>query len=134
MGMRTPSYTALVIEDYRSERLLVKRQLHRLAFHVLEAADGRSAMRRLSETHLDLVCLDLMLPDVSGLQICEFIRGSSSHQDVPILVLSARALPEDRAQAEQAGASGYVVKPFDWSDFNAEVRRLLALPRAKKGP
>jgi len=124
----------LVIEDYRSERLLLKRQLHRLAFHVLEAADGRAAMRRLSESPLDLVCLDLMLPDVSGLQICEFIRGSSRHHDVPILVVSARALPEDRAQAEQAGVSGYLVKPFSWEDFNTEVRRLLALPRARKQP
>jgi two-component system chemotaxis response regulator CheY len=130
--MRTPSHTALVIEDYRSERLLLKRRLHRLAFHVLEAADGRSAMGRLDGTPLDLVCLDLMLPDMSGLQICEFIRTSSSHRDVPVLVLSARALPEDRAQAEQAGASGYLVKPFNWADFDAEVRRLLALPRAAK--
>ncbi len=129
--MRTPTYTALVIEDYRSERLLVKHQLHRLAFHVLEAADGRSAMRRLGEAHLDLVCLDLMLPDVSGLQICEAIRSSPRHHDVPVLVLSGRTLPEDRAQAERAGASGYVVKPFNWSEFDAEVRRLLALPRAK---
>ena len=131
--MRTPTYTALVIEDYRSERLLVKRQLHRLAFHVLEAADGRSAMRSLGENHLDLVCLDLMLPDVSGLRICEMIRDSPRHHDVPILVLSGRRLPEDRAQAQRAGASGYVVKPFDWSEFNAEVRRLLALPRATNG-
>jgi DNA-binding response OmpR family regulator len=131
--MRTPTYTALVVEDYRSERLLVTRQLHRLAFHVLEAADGRSAMRGLDESHLDLVCLDLMLPDLSGLHICEMIRGSPRHHDVPILVLSGRRLPEDRAQAQRAGASGYVVKPFDWSEFNAEVRRLLALPRATNG-
>jgi DNA-binding response OmpR family regulator len=129
--MRTPSHTALVIEDYRSERLLVKRQLHRLAFQVLEAPDGRTAMRRLGEARLDLVCLDLMLPDMSGLQICELIRSSPTHHDVPILVLTARALPEDRAQAEQAGASGYLVKPFSWSDFNAEVRRLLGLSRAR---
>jgi two-component system chemotaxis response regulator CheY len=121
----------LVIEDYRSERLLLKRQLHRLSFHVLEAADGKTAIRRLSETPLDLVCTDLMLPDMSGLQLCEYIRHSPRHADVPILVVSARALPEDRAQAEHAGASGYLVKPFAWKDFNAEVARLLALPRAR---
>lgn len=132
--MRTPTYTALVIEDYRSERLLIKRQLHRLAFHVLEAADGRSAMRCLGESPLDLICLDLMLPDVTGLQICEFIRGSSAHHDVPILVMSGRALPEDRAQAEQAGASAYLVKPFSWPEFNASVRQLLSLPRARNAP
>jgi DNA-binding response OmpR family regulator len=132
--LRTPTYTGLVIEDYRSERLLLKRQLHRLSFHVLESADGRSAIRRLAEGPLDLVCLDLMLPDMSGFQICEFIRRSPRHVDVPILVLSARALPEDRAQAEHAGASGYLVKPFEWKDFNAEVRRLLALPRARRTP
>ena len=129
--MRTPTYTGLVIEDYRSERLLLKRQLHRLSFHVLEAADGKTAIRRLAESPLDLVCLDLMLPDMSGLQICELIRRSPRHADVPVLVLSARTLPEDRAQAEQAGASAYLVKPFEWDVFNAEVRRLLALPRKR---
>jgi two-component system chemotaxis response regulator CheY len=121
----------LVIEDYRSERLLLKRQLHRLSFHVLEAADGKTAIRRLAEGPLDLVCMDLMLPDMSGMQLCEYIRRSPRHADVPILVVSARALPEDRAQAEQAGASAYLVKPFAWKDFNAEVARLLKLPRAR---
>jgi DNA-binding response OmpR family regulator len=130
--VRTPTYTGLVIEDYRSERLLLKRRLHRLSFHVLDAADGRTAIRRLSEGPLDLVCVDLMLPDMSGLQICEYIRRSPRHSDVPILVISARALPEDRADAEQAGASSYLVKPFVWKDFDAEVSRLLALPRARK--
>jgi len=129
--LRTPTYTGLVIEDYRSERLLLKRQLHRLSFHVLEAADGKTAIRRLAEGPLDLVCLDLMLPDMSGFQICELIRRSPRHADVPVLVLSARAMPEDRAQAEQAGASGYLVKPFEWDLFDAEVRRLLALPRKR---
>src|SRR3954462_9579169 len=122
---KAPTYTVLVIEDYRPERLLLKRRLQRLSFQVLEAADGRSAMRYLAEGGFDLICLDLMLPDMSGLEICESIRRSPRHGKVPILVLSARALPEDRAHAEQAGASAYLVKPFDWSDFEAEVRRLL---------
>jgi DNA-binding response OmpR family regulator len=124
--LRTPTYTGLVIEDYRSERLLLKRQLHRLSFHVVEAADGATAMARLREMTFDLICLDLMLPDMTGLQICDFIRTSRTHRDVPILVLSARGLPEDRASAEEAGASGYLVKPFDWDGFNGEVKRLLA--------
>jgi DNA-binding response OmpR family regulator len=131
--MKTPTYTALVVEDYKAERLLVKKQLHRLAFHVVEAADGQSAELKLAESHLDLICLDLMLPDVSGLQLCESIRNSSRHGDVPILVLSGRALPEDRAEAHRAGASGYLVKPFGWEEFNAEVRRLLALKRTPRG-
>jgi DNA-binding response OmpR family regulator len=118
-----------VIEDYRSERLLLKQQLRRLSFHVLEAADGKTAIALLAEPRLDLVCLDLMLPDINGLQICEAIRRSPRHADVPVLVLSGRALPEDRVQAELTGASGYLIKPFEWDAFNAEVRRLLALPR-----
>ena len=126
--MKTPGYTALVVEDYRSERLLLKSQLQSLSFHVFEAADGRSALRLLAEHSFHLVCLDLMLPDVSGLQICESMRSSVRHAEVPILVLSGRGLPEDRAQAEQAGASAYLVKPYSWDRFIAEVRRLLALP------
>jgi|SRR5712671_734434 len=129
--MRTPTYTALVIEDYRSERLLIKQRLHRRACHVIEAADGRTAMRRLADSHLDLVCLDLMLPDMTGLQICEFIRTSPAHHDVPILVMSGRGLPEDRAHAEQVGASAYLVKPFDWTEFDAAIRQLLSVPRVK---
>jgi two-component system chemotaxis response regulator CheY len=123
--VKTPTCCALIVEDYRAERLLLKHQLHRLSFLVVEAADGASALARLLERRFDLVCLDLMLPDLTGLQICEFIRASRLQREVPILVLSARALPEDRAAAEEAGASGYLVKPFDWDDFNAEVRRLV---------
>jgi two-component system chemotaxis response regulator CheY len=129
--MKTPNYTALVIEDNRPQRLLLKRKLQGIGCHVLEAADGRKAIAHLGETQVDLVCLDLMLPDMSGLQICEFIRSSPRHADVPVLVLSGRALPEDRAHAERAGASGYLVKPFNWSDFDAEVSRLIALPRVR---
>ena len=129
-----PSHMALVIEDYRPERLLLKRRLQRLSFQVLEAPDGRSAMRHLAEGSFDLICLDLMLPDMSGLQICESIRRSSRHGAVPILVLSARALPEDRAHAEQAGASAYLVKPFSWASFDGEVRRLVQPGGTQKTP
>jgi len=130
-SQKAPQLTALVIEDYRPERLLLKRRLQGHSFLVLEAPDGRSAMRHLAEGGFDLICLDLMLPDMSGLQICESIRRSPRHGNVPVLVLSARALPEDRAHAEQAGASGYLVKPFSWTDFDAEVGRLLD---SKRGP
>src|SRR3954470_99586 len=92
---KAPTYTVLVIEDYRPERLLLKRRLQRLSFEVLEAADGRSALRHLRESHVDLVCLDLMLPDMSGLQICESVRRSPRHGSIPVLVSSARAHPED---------------------------------------
>jgi two-component system chemotaxis response regulator CheY len=129
--MKTPNYTALVIEDNRPQRLLLKRKLQRIGFHVLEAADGRRAIAQLGEAQVDLVCLDLMLPDMSGLQICEFIRGSPRHADVPVLVLSGRALPEDRAHAERAGVSGYLVKPFNWSEFDAEINRLVGVPQAR---
>jgi DNA-binding response OmpR family regulator len=133
--MKAPLHTALVIEDYRPERLLLSRQLQRLSFQVQEAADGRSAMRHLNEATFDLICLDLMLPDVSGLQICEAIRRSPRHATVPVLVISARALPEDRAHAAQAGASAYLVKPFDWTEFDAAVQKLLqSRPRPEVTP
>jgi len=124
-SQKPPVRTALVIEDYRPERLLLKRRLQKLSFQVLEAPDGRSAMRHLADGGFDLICLDLMLPDMSGLDICESVRRSPRHGGVPVLVLSARALPEDRAHAERAGASAYLVKPFNWKDFDAEVERLL---------
>ena len=132
--MKTPNYRALVVDDDRADRQLLKHQLHRLSFHVVEAADGRTALGRLTEEdYFDLIILDLMLPDMSGFQVSESVRNSPRHRQVPILVVSARTLPEDRAEAEQAGASGYLVKPFRSKDLHAEVRRLLALKSANAG-
>lgn len=124
--------TVLLVEDDPALRKLVKSYLVNLGLSVIEAGDGQTAIHLLSEHTLDLVCLDLMLPEFSGYDVCEILRKSARNSAVPVLMISARALPEDRAAAMEVGASAYLTKPFSKADFSREVRALLAAnPRGK---
>ena len=122
----SPTRSALVVEDDPDVRALVGRMLRASGLQVSEVSEGRSAILHLA-THEtpDLVCLDLMLPELSGYDVCEYMRGDARLKAVPILLLSARALPQDRAYAEQVGATSYLVKPFKQKTFQAAVDALL---------
>jgi two-component system chemotaxis response regulator CheY len=86
----------------------------------VDVAEGRSAIRVLQASRPDLVCLDLMLPELSGFEVCEFMRASPELRDVPILVMSARP-SRWTALAEEVGATAYLVKPFKRRDFSRAV-------------
>jgi len=112
--------TALLVEDDPSLRKLVKSYLSLLDFEVVEVADGRRAMAALKQASFSLVVLDLMLPESSGYDVLEFMRTEAlSH--TPVLVMSARTLPEDRAYAEELGAKQYITKPFSRAEFSQAV-------------
>jgi two-component system chemotaxis response regulator CheY len=116
---------ALVVEDDPEVRKLVRKSLERLSFAVTEARTGKEAMDLLAKSTPELVCLDLMLPEQSGYEICEHIRRTAGLRHIPVLVISARALPEDRAHAEEVGADGYLIKPFSFADFTTKVTTLM---------
>ena len=124
-NMATPTRTALVVEDDPEVRKLVRKSLERMGFTVAEARTGKEAMEQLGRSHPDLVCLDLMLPEQSGYEICEYIRHSVALRAVPVLVISARALPEDRAHAEEVGADAYLIKPFTFAELTEKVTTLV---------
>ena len=118
--------TALVVEDDPTLRGLVRRHLESMGMEVTEVAEGRAAIVHVAVHRPDLVCLDLMLPELSGYEVCEFMRGDVRLRSVPILIMSARGLPQDRAYAEQVGASTYLVKPFKRQAFTAAVHELVS--------
>jgi two-component system chemotaxis response regulator CheY len=117
--------TALVVEDDPDLRSMVRRLLELMNLEVTEVAEGRSAILHVAVHRPDVVCLDLMLPELSGYEVCQFMRGETRLREVPILMMSARSLPQDRAFAEQVGASSYLVKPFKHQAFKAAVNALL---------
>ncbi len=119
------SPTILLVEDDWKSRQFLRKHLERMDFSVVEVGDGRAALRQLAQEPPDIVCLDLILPELSGYAVCEFIRRTDGLKHIPVLVVSGRALPEDRAQAEKAGASGYLIKPFTASEFLSKVGALL---------
>jgi CheY-like chemotaxis protein len=119
--------TALVVEDSPLFRRMLGDMLQELGFtHITEAPSGRAAQELLAREKPDLVCLDLTLPDISGYDVCEHIRASPELKDVPVLMISARTQTMDRAQAEEAGASGYLIKPFTPEELRQQVERVLA--------
>ncbi len=115
----------LVVEDEQHLALGIKYNLLAEGYQVTILGDGPSALRLLEESpqSVDLVVLDLMLPGMSGYAVCEEIR--SRDMELPILILTARTLTEDRTRGFEAGANQYLTKPFDLDEFLARVRNLL---------
>jgi len=117
--------TALVVEDDPNIRKLIRKYLEKLGIEVREVGTGKAALAELAGTVPGLVCLDLMLPESSGYEICEHIRKTPRLSAVPVLVISARSMPPDRAEAEAVGADAYLIKPIRWKTFSATVLSLL---------
>jgi len=116
---------ALVVDDDPDIRRLIRRYLEKMFFTVEEAATGKAVLAALEGHKPALVCLDLMLPDCSGYEICERIRSTPRLCDLPVLIVSGRSMPSDRAFAEEVGADGYLVKPIRWDSFSAAVNEVV---------
>jgi DNA-binding response OmpR family regulator len=120
-----PSPTILLVEDDPILRSQIKDHLEESRFKVLIAASARAAYDQLATLKPDLVILDLVLPDSSGYEVCEHIRRDPKTKDVPVLVVSARLLPSHRAQAEEAGATAFLPKPYQRRELMRQLRALL---------
>ena len=112
----------LIVEDDPSIRKLVRVNLVKRGYSVSEAEDSHQAMALFQEVPVDLVLLDLLLPGLSGVDVCAWIRARS---DVPIIVLSARLEEDLKVAALDAGADDYVTKPFGQEELMARVRAFL---------
>ena len=112
----------LIVEDDPNIRKLVRVNLVKRGYTVSEAEDSHQAMALFPEEPVDLVLLDLVLPGLSGVDVCAWIRARS---DVPIIVLSARLEEDLKVAALDAGADDYVTKPFGQEELLARVRAFL---------
>lgn len=93
-------------------------------------SNGGDAIRQIRATHPDLVLLDVVLPEMSGYEICQGVRMDPDLADVKILMMTARGSAIERRKGLALGADGFIAKPFELKDLRAEVRRLLDLPPA----
>ncbi len=117
----------LLVDDERAIVESLRYALEREGYEVLEAADGSEAVRLARAQPPDLVLLDIMLPGMSGFEVCRILRQESS---VPILMLSARADEPDRVVGLDLGADDYITKPFSLREVLARVRAALRRSRA----
>ena len=120
-----PMARILVVEDEESIARGLKFNFEQEGYDVVVAGDGPAALRhfRTNSPPFDLVVLDLMLPGMSGYDVCRAMR--ETHGQLPILMLTARTLSEDKIHAFEAGADQYVTKPFALAEILARVRSLL---------
>lgn len=123
--MTVEKKTVLVVDDDPEIRKLLVTAMERMGFAVTQAADGRTAIKRLGEARPTLLCIDLMLPESSGYDVCEHVQMTPALQGLPIVMVSARTMPEDRAQAEELGVGVYLSKPFTQTQLKAAVAEAL---------
>ena len=122
----------LIIEDEIDIRELLTYNLELEGFEVVGAANGEEAYRALRSEPIQLVVLDLMLPDISGLEICRYIRRDSALSRLPVIMLTAKGEEVDRIVGFELGADDYVTKPFNIREMILRVRAVLA--RSKMTP
>ncbi len=124
----------LIVEDEPDIRRLVSLHLERDGFRCRAAATGTEALRELGAAVPDLVILDLMLPEIDGLELCRRIRGDPRSAAVPIIMLTAKADEVDRVVGLELGADDYVTKPFSPKELVARVRAVLRRSRQREVP
>ena len=120
--------TILVVEDEPTLRETLIEALEVEGFRVVGAADGREALLRFRAERPDLVLLDLMLPELSGIEVCRIIRAESG---VPIIMLTAKDSELDKVVGLELGADDYITKPFSLRELSARIRALFR--RAEQG-
>ncbi|MSP20249.1 MAG: phosphate regulon transcriptional regulatory protein PhoB [Alphaproteobacteria bacterium] len=120
----------LVVEDEAPLAEVLRYNLEGEGFRVTVAPDGRSALEKLEEAPPDLVVLDWMLPEVSGLEICRTMRRRPALRGVPVIMLTAKGEESDRVRGLDAGADDYMAKPFSPKELIARVRAVLRRTKA----
>ncbi len=113
----------LVVEDEKNIRDLIKFNLENAGYEVETAADGKEAMDKLSE-EIDLVVLDLMLPEIDGMEVCRRMRGDEELRQIPIIMLTAKGEEVERILGLEMGADDYMTKPFSPRELVARTKAI----------
>ncbi|HVC01610.1 MAG TPA: phosphate regulon transcriptional regulator PhoB [Steroidobacteraceae bacterium] len=115
----------LLVEDEKAIRDMVAFGLRRAGYEVAEAADCREARARLVDQRPDLMLIDWMLPDMSGLELTRSLKRDKESADIPVIMLTARAEEQDKVGGLEGGADDYVTKPFSPRELLARIQAVL---------
>ena len=128
--MPNGSARILLVDDEQSIQTLLSYPLRKDGYHVTSALDGSEALRRFEEGRFDLVILDLMLPQLNGVEVCRQLRSRSQ---VPIIMLTAKGSETDKVAGLEVGADDYITKPFSMREFRSRVKAALRRSRMAAG-
>ena len=121
---RSSKVRVLTVDDSASMRALLRAALTSNGFDVEQAEDGQEALEWLATNEVDVVLTDINMPRLDGFGLIEKLRETALHADRPILVLTTESSQEKKARAKNAGATGWIVKPFDAAKLTAALRRV----------
>ncbi|PDW04843.1 HD domain-containing phosphohydrolase [Candidatus Viridilinea mediisalina] len=127
--MHTPQSTILIVDDDSHVRFMLRTLLRQEEHTLLEAESGEEALALLQDQHVDLMLLDVVLPDLDGFTVCMRLRDDPRWRDLPILFLTSLNDQASRLQGLNAGADGFISKPFDHGELLAQVRTIMRLNR-----
>jgi two-component system chemotaxis response regulator CheY len=116
----------LIVDDSPTIRRMVKVALGPLAMDIIEAASGLEAIEQLAVAPINLMVLDLNMPDMHGLEVLGFVRANQKFHNIPIIILTTRDDQASRDAAAHAGATRYLTKPFKPQALLAEAREVLS--------
>ena len=120
-------FNLLVVDDEKNARLYMEAVLKKNNYNVFTACDGKEALDILDREHIDLVLLDIMMPNMDGYEFTEMLR--SVNDTMPILMISAKQLPDDRRRGFLAGTDDYMTKPVDEQEMLLRIKALLRRAR-----
>jgi two-component system chemotaxis response regulator CheY len=114
----------LTVDDSASMRMLLKASLTAQGFRIESANDGEHGLERMHEVKPDLLITDINMPKMDGFELIEAVRGVQAFRGTPILVLSTEFSEDKKARAREAGATGWITKPFDATKLATAIRRV----------
>lgn len=118
--------TVLTIDDSRTMRDMLRMALTDAGFNVLQAEDGVHGLEVLSTSNPDVIVTDINMPRMDGFGVIEAVRKEQRHRNIPVLVLTTESDQEKKLRAKAAGATGWIVKPFEPEKLVAAIRRVSA--------
>jgi DNA-binding response OmpR family regulator len=125
--MKQKKQTILVIDDEESIFDVIEGLLIREGYELIYLASGKAALERLDEIQPDVILLDVMMPQLDGIETCQLIKANSSWKPIPIIMVTALDSKEDLARCLEAGADDFLSKPINSLELRARVRSMLRI-------
>jgi len=122
-----PSMKILIVDDFSTMRRIIRNLLKEIGYNNAdEAEDGQVALAKLKAEAFDFVVSDLNMPNMNGFELLHAVRADAALASLPVLLVTAEAKKEDIITAAQAGASGYIVKPFTKATLEEKLNKIIA--------
>jgi len=117
--------TIMTVDDSASVRLMVNFTLRELGYEIIEAENGKEALKKLEKKKIHMMITDINMPELDGISLVKKVRANPDYKFIPIIMLTTESQVEKKNAGKQAGATGWIVKPFKPDQLVAVVKRVL---------